>query len=133
MKATHVVALFAALLLTATEFLVMDYDARQRAVQYQVQATSALAAREQSPQRRSVPPRSRTPPLNAIDLSTRPPRISRASDSGKPTGVRWMALWMHSNSTVGNCSSVPPQLPRHYRSLTAVRLLLTTLHTRRHR
>jgi hypothetical protein len=46
MKATHVVALFAALLLTATEFLVMDYDARQRAVQYQVQATSALAARE---------------------------------------------------------------------------------------
>jgi hypothetical protein len=46
MKATHVVALFAALLLTATEFLVMDYDARQRAVQYQAQATSAIAARE---------------------------------------------------------------------------------------
>ena len=46
MKATHVVALFAALLLTATEFLVMDYDARQRAVQYEAQATSAVAARE---------------------------------------------------------------------------------------
>jgi cell division protein FtsL len=46
MKATHFVALFAALLLTATEFLVMDYDARQRAVQYQAEAASALAARE---------------------------------------------------------------------------------------
>jgi hypothetical protein len=46
MKATHVVALFAALLLTATEFLVMDYDVRQRAVQYQAEAASALTARE---------------------------------------------------------------------------------------
>lgn len=46
MKATHVVALFAALLLTASTFLVMDCDARQRAVQYQAVAASALAAHE---------------------------------------------------------------------------------------
>ncbi|MGB9333185.1 MAG: hypothetical protein WCB10_20655 [Steroidobacteraceae bacterium] len=46
MKATNVVALFAALLLTATAFLVIDYDARQRAVQYQAEAASALLTRE---------------------------------------------------------------------------------------
>jgi hypothetical protein len=46
MKVTNVVGLLAALLLTAAEFLVMDYDARQRVVHYQAQAASALAARE---------------------------------------------------------------------------------------
>jgi hypothetical protein len=38
-------ALLVALLLTAAEFLVMDYDARQRVVLYQAEATLALAAR----------------------------------------------------------------------------------------
>ena len=46
MKVTNLVALLAALLLTAGEFLVMDYDARQHVVRYQAQAVSALAARE---------------------------------------------------------------------------------------
>jgi hypothetical protein len=46
MKTTNVVALLAALLLTAAEFLIMDYDARQRVVLYQAEAATALAARE---------------------------------------------------------------------------------------
>jgi hypothetical protein len=44
MKAT--VALFVALLLTATEFLVMDYDTRQRGALYQTEATTEIAVRE---------------------------------------------------------------------------------------
>jgi hypothetical protein len=44
MKAT--VALFVALLLTATEFLVMDYDTRQRVAFQQTEATTATAVRE---------------------------------------------------------------------------------------
>jgi hypothetical protein len=46
MKVTNLVALLAALLLTAGEFLVMDYDARQHVVRYQAEAISALEARE---------------------------------------------------------------------------------------
>ncbi|HSY04794.1 MAG TPA: hypothetical protein VK803_02540 [Steroidobacteraceae bacterium] len=46
MKTANFVALFAALLLTAAEFLVMDYDARQRVVLYQSEAVAALAAHE---------------------------------------------------------------------------------------
>ena len=34
---TKVVALFAALLLTTAEYLVFEYDAQQRAVQYQAE------------------------------------------------------------------------------------------------
>jgi cell division protein FtsL len=45
MKIANVVALLAALLLTAVEVLVMDYDARQRVALYQAEAASALAAR----------------------------------------------------------------------------------------
>jgi cell division protein FtsL len=41
-----IVALFAALLLTAAEFLVMDYDTRQRVVLYQAQAPTAIAVRK---------------------------------------------------------------------------------------
>ena len=46
MKVTNLVALLAALLLTAGEFLVMDYDAQQHVVRYQAEAIRALAARE---------------------------------------------------------------------------------------
>jgi hypothetical protein len=46
MKVTNVVALFGALLLTAAEFLVMDYDARERVVHYQAEAASAIAAQQ---------------------------------------------------------------------------------------
>jgi hypothetical protein len=46
MKTINFVALLAALLLTAAEFLVMDYDARQRVVLYQAEAATAFAARE---------------------------------------------------------------------------------------
>jgi hypothetical protein len=35
-----VVALFAALLLTAAEYLVFEYDAQQRVVQYRAETTS---------------------------------------------------------------------------------------------
>ena len=45
MKVTNLVALLAALLLTAAEFLVFEYDARQNVVLYQAEAASALAAR----------------------------------------------------------------------------------------
>jgi hypothetical protein len=44
MKVTNLVALLAALLLTAAEFLVFEYDARQNVALYQAEA-SALAAR----------------------------------------------------------------------------------------
>jgi hypothetical protein len=46
MKVTNLVALLAALLLTAAEFLVMEYDARQRVVLYQAEAARTLAARD---------------------------------------------------------------------------------------
>jgi hypothetical protein len=46
MKTTNFVALLAALLLTAAEFLIMDYDARQRVVLYQAEAAAAVAAHE---------------------------------------------------------------------------------------
>ncbi len=45
MKVTNLVALLAALLLTAAEFLVFEYDARHNVVLYQAEAASALAAR----------------------------------------------------------------------------------------
>jgi len=49
MKVTNLVALLAALLLTAAEILVFEYDARQNVVLYQAEAqaeaASALAAR----------------------------------------------------------------------------------------
>jgi len=45
MKITKLLALLAALLLTAAEVLVMDYDARQNVVLYQAEAARALAAR----------------------------------------------------------------------------------------
>jgi len=45
MKAANLIALLAALLLTAAEFLVMEYDARQRVVLYQAEAARALAPR----------------------------------------------------------------------------------------
>ncbi len=38
---TKVVALFAALLLTAAEYLVFEYDAQQRVVQYQAETQVA--------------------------------------------------------------------------------------------
>ena len=44
MKVTNLVALLAALLLTATEFLIFEYDARQNVALYQAEAVSALAA-----------------------------------------------------------------------------------------
>jgi hypothetical protein len=40
---TKVVALFAALLLTTAEYLVFDYDAQQRAVEYRAEIGSAAA------------------------------------------------------------------------------------------
>ena len=45
MKTSNFVALAVGLLLTAAEFLVMDYDARQRAALYQAEVTATLAAR----------------------------------------------------------------------------------------
>ncbi|MBV8146289.1 MAG: hypothetical protein JO184_14925 [Gammaproteobacteria bacterium] len=42
---TKVVALFAALLLTTVEYLVFEYDAQQRVVQYRAEATGAVAER----------------------------------------------------------------------------------------
>jgi hypothetical protein len=42
---TKVVALFAALLLTTAEYLVFEYDAQQRVVQYQAQTSDAAAQR----------------------------------------------------------------------------------------
>jgi hypothetical protein len=44
MKVTNLVALLAAVLLTAAEFLVFEYDARQNVALYQAEA-AALAAR----------------------------------------------------------------------------------------
>jgi hypothetical protein len=38
---TKVIALFAALLLTTAEYLVFEYDAQQRVVQYQTQTSGA--------------------------------------------------------------------------------------------
>jgi len=46
MKTANFVALFVAVLLTAAEFLVMDYDARQRVVLHQAEALATLAVRE---------------------------------------------------------------------------------------
>lgn len=43
MKTT--VALFVALLLTATEFLVMDYDTRQRVALYQAETDTPITLR----------------------------------------------------------------------------------------
>jgi len=45
MNTAKVVALVAALLLTAAEFLVLDYDAQQRVVGYRAEAATALTAR----------------------------------------------------------------------------------------
>ena len=42
---TKVVALFAALLLTAAEYMVFEYDAQQRVVQYQAETNGAAAER----------------------------------------------------------------------------------------
>jgi hypothetical protein len=42
MNTTKIVAMLAAVLLTGAEFLVLDYDAQQRAVAYQAEV-SALA------------------------------------------------------------------------------------------
>ena len=42
---TKVVALFAALLLTAAEYLVFEYDAQQRVVQYQAETQAAALQR----------------------------------------------------------------------------------------
>ena len=44
MNTTKIVALLAALLLTAAEYLVLDYDAQQRVVHYQNVAASELAS-----------------------------------------------------------------------------------------
>jgi hypothetical protein len=44
MNTTKIVAMLAAVLLTAAEFLVLDYDAQQRVVTYQSEV-SALAQR----------------------------------------------------------------------------------------
>jgi hypothetical protein len=46
MNTTKLVALLAALLLTAAEYLVLDYDAQQRVTQYQSAAANELATRE---------------------------------------------------------------------------------------
>ena len=40
------IALFAALLLTTAEYLVFEYDARARVVQYRAETTSAVAQRD---------------------------------------------------------------------------------------
>jgi hypothetical protein len=42
---TKVVALFAALLLTTAEYLVFEYDARQRVIQYQAEINRAALQR----------------------------------------------------------------------------------------
>ena len=42
---TKVVALFAALLLTTAEYLVFEYDAQQRVVEYRAEFTSAAVQR----------------------------------------------------------------------------------------
>jgi hypothetical protein len=42
---TKVVALFAALLLTAAEYLVFEYDAQQRVVQFRAETASVAAER----------------------------------------------------------------------------------------
>ncbi|HVN43798.1 MAG TPA: hypothetical protein VMT66_01000 [Steroidobacteraceae bacterium] len=42
---TKVVALLAALLLNAAEYLVFEYDAQQRVVQYEVKSSEAVAQR----------------------------------------------------------------------------------------
>jgi len=42
---TKVVALFAALLLTTAEYLVFEYDAQQRVVQYQAENNSTAQQR----------------------------------------------------------------------------------------
>ena len=42
---TKIVALFAALLLTTAEYLVFEYDAQQRVVEYQAQASGAALQR----------------------------------------------------------------------------------------
>ncbi len=44
MKAINLTALLAALLLTAGEFLIIQYDARQHVVRYQAEAASVRAA-----------------------------------------------------------------------------------------
>ncbi len=41
MNTIKIFAILAALLLTSAEFLIIDYDARQRAVQYYVEAAQA--------------------------------------------------------------------------------------------
>lgn len=46
MNTTKIVALLAALLLTAAEYLVLDYDAQQRAAHYQGVTASELATRD---------------------------------------------------------------------------------------
>ena len=42
---TKVVALFAAILLTTAEYLVFEYDAQQRVVEYQAQTSDAARQR----------------------------------------------------------------------------------------
>ena len=42
---TKVVALFAALLLTTAEYLVFEYDAQQRVVEFRAEITSAAVQR----------------------------------------------------------------------------------------
>jgi hypothetical protein len=46
MNTTKIVALLAALLLTAAEYLVLDYDAQQRVAHYQSVAASAFDTQE---------------------------------------------------------------------------------------
>jgi hypothetical protein len=46
MNTTKIVALLAALLLTAAEYLVLSYDAQQRVASYQSVAASELAAHD---------------------------------------------------------------------------------------
>lgn len=46
MSTTKFVALLAALLLTAAEYLVLDYDAQQRVAHYQSAAASEFVTRE---------------------------------------------------------------------------------------
>jgi hypothetical protein len=43
---TKIVALFAALLLTTAEYLVFEYDAQQRVVQYRAETISGAAQRD---------------------------------------------------------------------------------------
>jgi len=42
---TKVIALFAALLLTAAEYVVLEYDAQQRVVQYQAETSGTVVQR----------------------------------------------------------------------------------------